>query len=150
VELSVEDDHLRVVGLRRGPQESGLGGGFRFCTLAPSLFDEAGNIRDGVPFSDLAAHVYFTETGEPIPKRPRKDSPLLGIHSGKAVYLLYNGVLGDKTPAGGNVLTGRVLDVLPPHDGPRVVYGEGCRLSAQRLKREMMTFKQIPYGIRVT
>ena len=27
-----------------------------------------------------------------------KDCPLLGIHGGRAVYLLYNGVLGDKRP----------------------------------------------------
>jgi len=125
------------------------GGGFRYCTLAPPLFDERGNIRDGVTFADLAAHVYFTETGEPIPKRAGR-SPLLGVHNGRAIYLLFNGVLGDKRPDGGNVLTSTVLRALPAHDGPRVVYGEGCRLSAARLRREGVVFKQVPYGIKVT
>ena len=49
-----------------------LGGGFRYCTLAQPLFDEHGNICKEVMFADLAAHVYFTETGEPIPKRAGK------------------------------------------------------------------------------
>ena len=67
--------------------------------------------------------------------------------------LLYNGILGDRRPQGGNVLTQAVLAGharrrLPPHDGPRVIYGEACRLSAARLKAMNVTFKQIPYDIR--
>ena len=33
----------------------------------------------------------FTEVdqeGVPVPKRPRKDCPLLGVHRGRAIYLL--------------------------------------------------------------
>ena len=41
------------------------------------------------------------------------DSPLLGNHEGRAIYRLYNGILKDKSVAGGNVLTGPVYDVLP-------------------------------------
>jgi adenine-specific DNA-methyltransferase len=55
-----------------------------------------------------------------------------------------------KRPDGGNVLTSSVLTSLAKHDGPKVVYGEGCRLSAARLKREGVVFKQVPYGIKVT
>ena len=51
-----------------------LGGGFRFCKLGKPLFDEAGNIGEDVSFSDLAAHVFFTETGSPIPNSPLKKS----------------------------------------------------------------------------
>mgnify|MGYP005840640811 CR=1 FL=1 len=137
-----------------------LGGGFRYCRLGPTIFDETGNIRAGVTFGELAAHVYFTETGEPLPKRPsphpsplpkgerKRWSPLLGVHNGKAIYLLFNGILGDRSPGGGNVLTSAVLSALPAHDGPRIVYGEGCRLGKARLKREGVVFKQIPYGIK--
>jgi len=133
----------------KGEQVEGLGGGFRFCKLGKPLFDEAGNIGEDVSFSDLAAHVFFTETGSPIPKRPRKDCPLLGVHQGKAIYLLFNGVLGDKRPDGGNVLTRAVLAGLPEHDGPKIVYGESCRLSASTLKRANVTFKQLPYDVKV-
>jgi len=128
---------------------AGLGGGFRHCVLGPTLFDEAGRIRAEVTFADLAAHVYFAETGEPIRKRTGAPSTLLGVHSGTAVYLLYNGVLGDKTANGGNVVTRANLQKLPPHDGPRVVYGTGCRIGADRLKDQGITFRQIPYELRV-
>jgi adenine-specific DNA-methyltransferase len=77
--------------------------------------------------------------------------PLLGIHEGTAYFLLYNGILGDRRPQGGNVLTGAVLavlDDLTAHTGTRVVYGESCRLSSARLKAHGITFKQIPYDIR--
>jgi len=126
----------------------GLGGGFRYCTLDEPLFDETGTIRPQVTFADLAAHVFFTETGEPIPKRTNGRTPLLGVCKGTAYYLLFNGILGDKRPDGGNVLTGKVLQRLPSHAGPKVVYGEGCRLSAARLKRENIVFKQVPYEIK--
>lgn len=126
----------------------GLGGGFRYCTLGESLFDERGQIAAAVKFADLAHHVFFTETGEPMPKRPDKRTPLLGVHNGRAVYLLFNGILDDKKPRGGNVLTNEVLKLLPPHAGPRVIYGTACRLSANRLKREGITFRQIPYEIK--
>jgi hypothetical protein len=94
--------------------------------------------------------VFFTETGVPIPKRATGKSPLLGVHEAKAVYLLFNGVMGDRRLKGGNVLTAAVLAALPPHDGPKIVYGEACRLSADRLSRDGVVFRQIPYEIKVT
>jgi adenine-specific DNA-methyltransferase len=127
---------------------NGLGGGFTYCVLGKTLFDDAGNINESVKFEELAAHVFFTETGVPIPDR-NVESPLLGIHEGKAVYLLFNGVMGDRRPHGGNILTGKVLAELPPHDGPKVIYGEGCRLSSPKLRSEGIVFKQVPYEIKV-
>jgi adenine-specific DNA-methyltransferase len=127
----------------------GTGGGFVYCKLGDALFDEAGNIRESVKFSELAAHVFFTETGSPIPKQANGKTPLLGIHEGVAVYLLYNGVMGDRRINGGNVLTSPILRQLPKHGGPRVIYGEGCRLGKPRLRREGIVFRQIPYGIKV-
>jgi len=140
--------------------EPAFGGGFRFCTLGDPLFDEAGSIRESVKFSDLAAHVFFTETGSPIPKRANGKTPLLGVHDGTAIYLLFNGVMGDRRVNGGNVLTTDVLRNLPepsprpsPSKGegalPKVVYGEGCRLSKARLKRAGVVFKQVPYEVKV-
>lgn len=137
---------------RRKVAAKGLGGGFRFCRLGPTLFDDAGNIVDEVRFADLAAHVFFTETGSPIPKRPDGKTPLLGVHQDKALYLLFNGVLGDKRPAGGNVLTHDVAADLPAHPagkGPRVVYGEACRLGLKSLDHYGITFRQIPFELRV-
>ena len=126
-----------------------LGGGFRFCELSEPLFDERGNIRSTVRFADLARHVYFTETGEPLPAAVNHDSPLLGVHNGTAVYLLYNGILKDKTQRGGNVLTTTILAALPGHPGPKVIYGTACRIDHERLRREGIVFKQLPYKLKV-
>lgn len=150
VARKVSVERLRVVIEGKGSPIPALGGGFRYCKLGDPLFDDGGNIRESVRFPDVAAHVFFTETGAPIPKRASGKTPLLGVQNGKAVYLLFNGVMGDKRPDGGNVLTGPILAQLPPHDGLRIIYGEGCRLGAARLKREGIVFRQIPYEIRVT
>ncbi len=139
-----------TVAKAKGGKENvpGLGSGLRYCTLGASLFAESGDIGGEVCFADLAAHVFFTETGEPLPNRTNGKTPLLGVCRGTAYYLLFNGILGDKTSDGGNVLTGALLKTLPAHRGPKVVYGEGCRLSASRLKREGIVFRQIPYEVR--
>lgn len=78
----------------------------------------------------------------------RKASPLLGIQNGTAYYLLYNGILGDRSRVGGNVLTGKVLASLPPYPGPKVIYGELTTFNPQRLARENIVFKQVPYDIK--
>jgi adenine-specific DNA-methyltransferase len=133
-----------------GEAVEGLGGSFRFCQLGEPLFDESGTIRKTVRFCDLARHLFFTETGEPLPNNRVKKSPLLGITAnGVAVYLLYNGVLEDRSVNGGNILTSKTLALLSRHDGPKVVYAAGSRLSNARLKREQITFKQTPYAIKV-
>jgi site-specific DNA-methyltransferase (adenine-specific)/adenine-specific DNA-methyltransferase len=129
-------------------EEEGLGGGFRFCELGPTLFDARGRIRDEVSFADLAHHIFFTETGEPLPGEAAAGSPSLGTANGVAVYLLYNGILKDKSEDGGNVLTQTVLSDLPAHDGPKIIYGNGCMLSAAYLQRANITFRQIPYEIK--
>jgi hypothetical protein len=128
---------------------AGLGGGFRFCELGATLFDARGQIRAQVSFADLAHHVFFTETGQPLPPGGAADSRLLGIAGGMAVYLLYNGVLGERSQEGGNVLTQAALTDLPPYEGPKVVYGEGCMLSPAYLQQAGVTFRQIPYEVKV-
>lgn len=122
------------------------GGGFRFFRLGAPIFDAEGRINPDIRFADLAAHVWFSETRTALHRKPRQ--PLLGVHAGTAFYLLYNGILGDKRPAGGNVLTARVLAALPPHDGPRVIYGEASRIGPARLKDLGIVFKQTPYDVK--
>ena len=127
-----------------------LGGGFRFCTLGPPLFDDNGHINKEVRFADLAAHVFFSETRRPIPKRAT--TPLLGVCEDSAIYLLYNGIMGDKSKNGGNVLTPSVLRRLPaPADktARRIVFGEACLLSKEQLAKNNIIFRQIPYQIRM-
>jgi adenine-specific DNA-methyltransferase len=128
----------------------GLGGGFRFCRLGVPLFDEFGDVAAEVNFPDLAAHIFFSETGVPIPHRAA--SEFLGVFQDRAVYLLFDAAHAE-TPreTAGNVLTPDRLDALPPvpeaFEGTRVIYAEGCTVSAARLKRAGAVFKQIPYQI---
>jgi len=134
----------------KGEHLDPLGGGFRYCELSDPLFDEAGNIRETVRFAELARHVYFCETGEPLPESAAADSPFIGACRGVGIYLLYNGILGDKSEEGGNVLTRPVLANLPPFDGQKVIYCAGCLLAQDRLDRERIVIRQTPYGIKVS
>ena len=154
------------------------GGGFSFVKLGETVFDEAGRIHPAVRFATLAAFVWQQETGTAFdPQGAKSGTPYLGTHyvfdsclrisdGGQeaislvrrpqfACYLLFNGILGDKRPASGNVLTLAVLDALldlhastPDPTTPLLVYGEACRLGAARLAQANVTFKHIPYDVR--
>ena len=120
--------------------KEGTGGGFRYCTLGPPLFDETGSICPAVSFGDLAAHIYYSETGEPLPERPSLDSPYIGQAGDTVYYLLFNGVRG------GSQLDAQALRQIE-HSGPAIVYADGCRLSTTALRQCQITFKQIPYEV---
>lgn len=132
------------------------GGGFDFYRLGSPVFDAEGTISPEIAFTALAAHIWFSEAGVPN-LNPFLDaegltSPFLGSHEGRGVALLYNGVLRDKRPNGGNVLTRSTLAIIRQaagsFDGPITVYGEATRLGPEALKAERLTFKQTPYDVR--
>ena len=152
------------------------GGSFRFMQLGAPVFDETGAIHSEVRFATLAAFVWMQETRTPWarPVRPERSegsdratvpvsktppqaqgertiqSPFLGTHNGVAYYLLFNGILGDRRPQGGNVLTRAVLDWLTvnfPHPGPRVIYGESVRVGPDRLSVDNVVFRSIPHEV---
>ena len=132
----------------KGEAVAGLGGGFRYATIGKQLFTPAGHINPEVNFAELARFVWFMETGTPLSiKKPA--SPLLGVHAGRAIYLLYNGILKDKSAGGGNVLTSPLLAELPPHDGPRTIYGTRCPITPARRRALRIDFRQLPYQIKV-
>lgn len=122
------------------------GGGFRFYKLGETIFDEEGRINKSIRFEHLAAHIWFSETKTPFNQQDK--SPLLGVHNDIAYYLLYNGILGDKSTVGGNVLTTKILASLPSFKGTKVIYGEISRLSSLRLEENQIIFKQTPYDIK--
>lgn len=122
------------------------GGGYTFYDLGETIFNENGNINKQVDFKTLASHVWFTETKTPLANYEK--SPLLGIHNGVAYYLLFNGILGDKKPDGGNVLTQKVLDSLPVYEGKKIIYGEATRMNSEKLKTNNIVFKQTPYDVK--
>jgi adenine-specific DNA-methyltransferase len=142
------------------------GGGVRFFTLGEAVFDSEGRIKPDIYFEHLAANIYFTETKTPMNRRScrkrGKKSPFLGLHDGTAYALLYNGILGDKSVSGGNVLTHQTLNYIM-HEidaaeekndrkfayNQMVIYGEATRLPNANLKSNNIIFKQTPYDIKV-
>jgi adenine-specific DNA-methyltransferase len=136
------------------------GGGFSVLELGAPLFGADGDIHPDVRFADLAAFLWMRETGTALDLATLPaGTPWLGMHGGKdgntdagtAYALLFNGILGDVRPAGGNVLTSAVLAALRQsagwHAGAKVVYGEACRLGEARLAAEGIVFKQLPHAV---
>lgn len=127
------------------------GGGFRFYRLGPPVFAEDGQLQPDIRFPVLAAHIWFAETGSPWTK-PQPLIPFLGQHDGKGYALLYNGILGDKSVSGGNVLARKTLAAIRAAQGdfagPLIVYGERTALSEATLKAEQIEFKQTPYDVK--
>lgn len=142
----------------KGKEIEGLGGGFQYCRLSDEpLFKADGPIRADVTFAQLAEFVWFMETGtglaqSALPKR-KKHTPYLGMYNDRAVFLLYNGILKDKSDIGGNVLNSRTLeiltDALPDFEGERVVYGARSRFDKKKLAALGITFHQLPYELAV-
>lgn len=125
------------------------GGGFQFMKLGPAIFTAQRRIAPDVSFAALAALVWHAETGQPA--QHALSDALLGVHAGSACFLLYNGVLGDKRPEAGNVLTESVyrhLMATHPHAGPLVVYAEATNMGPARREALGLSFKQLPYHLK--
>ena len=132
------------------------GGGFHFVRLGEPVFQADGSIHPQIRFATLARYVWFLENRAPH-SAGQFDSPLLGIvgegESAVAYVLLYNGILGDRRANGGNVLTSVLWPYLqslaPEHRGRWVIYGEASRMPESRRRTLHISFKQIPYDIRM-
>ena len=127
----------------------GGGGGYRFYRLGPTAFDKNGRVGADVSYSVLAAHVWFSETGSRWNERDAT-TPILGIHDGRAIALLYCSDQGDQG-LHGSALNTKSLSVIrravPGFMGPMTIYGDCSRLTRSTLEREYITFKQVPYDL---
>lgn len=111
------------------------GASFRYCTLGETLFTADGMISGEVTRERLAHHVWFTETGEPLP-HPVPEGPVVGEHLGHTIALIEG------------PLTVRSLRDLPLSEGGMIVYADACRVDAERLASLGIVFKAIPYDVR--
>ncbi|PEN06649.1 site-specific DNA-methyltransferase [Longimonas halophila] len=151
ISRSMDDGVFTLTGkIKVTDRKEGLGSGMRYATLGPVLMDANGTVRRDVAYNDLARHIHYAETGAPLPADADMNPPLVSQHDGMAIYLLYNGVLGDARPEGGNVLTRSVLNDLPTNgtSGPKIVYGVACRVSETACNQHGVIFRQIPYDVR--
>ncbi len=138
----------------KNKEVTGLGSGFQFYQLSQEpLFAADGKVRPDVTFRQLAEFVWFTETGTGLTLEPAPTftTPLLGIFQNRAIFMLYNGILKDKTDLGGNVLNAKTLHLLqgllPEKDLPCVVFGARTRLDKATLTKLNITFHQLPYEL---
>lgn len=120
------------------------GSGFSFCTMGDSLFNELGHIKENVTFFELARHIFFTETGQPLGDISRNSQNFLGSFKDKLYYLFFDESGND------TFLTQEIIESLPPFDGrTRVIYANGCKVSSHYLEEHGIIFKQIPYEVKV-
>ena len=149
----IENDSLIINGETHVKDRTeGLGGGFRYCYLGTPLFNEYGDISKEVTFPDLAAHIFFSETGMPLPQKADGKTSLIGQIENKIVHLLFLPTSqGVPRETAGNVLTLDLLAALPKapegFEGQRVIYAEACTVNDDRLNAENVIFKHIPYHI---
>jgi site-specific DNA-methyltransferase (adenine-specific)/adenine-specific DNA-methyltransferase len=148
--ITAERNKRVIEGYNNAKNEpvEGLGGGFQFYRLSKEpLFTADGQVRPDVTFAQLAEFVWFKETGTGF--TGNADSPLLGVFHNSAVYLLYNGILGDCDPEKGNVLTPSIYKTLPPFQGRKIIYATACRGGDSWLNREQIVLKQTPYELTI-
>lgn len=138
----------------KGKEVAGLGSGFQFYQLSEEpLFAADGKVRPDVTFQQLAEFVWFTETGTGLTSCPSPSftTPLLGVFQNRVIFMLYNGILKDKTDLGGNVLNAKTLHLLqtllPEKDMPCVVFGARTRFDKNTLTKLNITFHQLPYEL---
>ena len=148
---SVFDSYSRLMDGRQGPILLETSGGDAPPPVHPEPVE--GLQGSSALASTGSARTEGDEEAESASTTTAPPPPVL--RSRTAYYLLFNGILGDKRPAGGNVLTHAVLQSLlqlhaatPHSDAPLVVYGEACRLGAERLVQANVVFKHIPYDVK--
>jgi len=122
------------------------GGGFSFYQLGAELFTATGEIHADVRFVELATYIWFYETHTAW-QGANEASPLLGVHNDTAYYLLYNGILKDKSEQGGNILTKALLKELPRHKGKKVIYALESYLDNFYLDKRNIKFHPIPQAV---
>jgi len=145
-------DRYTVIGITKiRDRKEGLGSGFRYLTLGPAIRTTETAVSDDLTFEDLGRHVFYTETGTPLPRDAAMNAPLVGAMDGLAVYLLFGAPTGDGEAGAVGSLTRDTLASLPDPGADisqRVIYGDMCRIDEHELNQRGITFRQIPYDIR--
>lgn len=126
-----EKDYCKTITAERVKR---VGGSFKFARLGEELFTSDGSINPNVTADELATHIWFNETGAALTQKI--SLPLIGIHDGKAIYLVRE------------ILTRDLFETLPAYDGDKIIFGAACRLSKEFLCANRIIFKQIPNDIR--
>lgn len=127
--------------VKRAIKKYNYNDGFEYCELSKPLFDEEGQIEETCNFNQFATYIYFTETQTNID--PAKMSGnFIGEHAETEYYLIFR-------EKGANVLGKSFLKKLKKNNSLKVVYADRCLLDDDTLAENNITFKQIPYEVKV-
>lgn len=124
-----------------GNKVAGLDGGFQFMRLGTTLFDSDGFISEDVTFKDLAQYIYFTETKTALNAR-KIDGLFIGEKNDTEYYLLFKGIKK-------NVIDNKILRQINKNHKPKIIYADRCLVNKTTLAKHKITFKQIPYEVKV-
>jgi hypothetical protein len=141
--VELEDDvakNITAERLKRVSKKYSYSDGFEYIRLGQPLFNEKGQINDQCTYEELATYIYFTETHTNVVKKNIK-APVIGDNNGTSYYLLYTG-------KNKNDLTREALAKLKI-TGQAVIYADRCLVDEDELASKGITFKQIPYEIKV-
>ena len=125
--LIEEKDYCQTITAERVKR---VGGNFKFCRLGEKIVDDDGIINPALSFPESAAYIWYIATKTPA--RADFDSPLLGIHDGKAIYYLHN-----------EKLTRKTFEKLPAYDGEKIIYATARRIGKTFLAENKITFHPI-------
>jgi len=115
--------------------------GFEYCELDKPLFDENGKIEESCDFKQFATYIYFTETQTNIDAK-KISGNFIGELGDIEYYLLYKGKHK-------NDLDKSALKIIADTGKKKVIYADRCLLDEDELARYNITFKQIPYEVKV-
>lgn len=115
--------------------------GFEYCELDKPLFDQDGQIEESCDFKQFATYIYFTETQTNIDAKGISGN-YIGESGETEYYLLYKGKLK-------NDLDKSALKIIKDTGKKKVIYADRCLLDADELALYNITFKQIPYEVKV-
>src|SRR3989344_1501452 len=140
--VEIEKDIAKNITAERVRRVSkNLSGSFEYCTLGNKLFNAGGAIDEEVAFNDLANYIYFTETQTNLEKKQISGN-FIGEHNENDFYLLFK-------EKGKNTLTKSFIKNVTKNSHKKVIYADFCTISDDILQAHNITFKQIPYEVKV-
>lgn len=118
----------------------GTGQGFKYLDLNGELYDDSGFINPDAQYEDMAAYIYFTETGEYIDLASIK-KPYIGSQGQNHYFLFFEG-------KGNNVLDEKSLKKIDGFSGMKIIYADKSLIDEYAFGKLGIIFKQIPYELK--
>lgn len=119
---------------------SGTGQGFKYLDLNGLLYDYSGYVNHDAKYEDMAAYIYFTETKDYLDLSKIKN-PYIGSQESTHLFLFFKEK--DK-----NILDEKALRETESYKGSKIIYADKCLIEEDKLAKQGVVFKQIPYELK--